>query len=258
MAESEGGERKGSGVKNTIVAAMMLCASPGLAAAQSTVPAAATETVDPARLATARTITAKLLPDGSYRRMMDGIMQPIMDSMSSSMKALPMKQIAAAAGMSEVEAAKLDKADVARMMTILDPHWEERQRLMMTAMIGAMSDFFTTLEPELREAYATAFAHQFAQSELDDLARFFATPTGEKYAARYLTIAADPAITGMMKSMMPKMMAEMPTFVAAAQKATAGLPPARKPAELTKAERADLARAMGIDPAEFEKSKTSK
>ena len=247
-------------MKHLVLAATFLCASPAIVAAQSATPAPApmptpaTEQIAPARLAVARTIATKLFPDGSFRRMMDGIMQPMMDSMSSSMKALPMKQIAAAAGMSEADAAKLGKMDVARVMAIMDPHWEERQRLTMTAMIGAMSDFFTTLEPEMREAYATAFAHQFTQAELDDLAQFFARPSGSKYASRYMTLATDPAITGMMKSMMPKMMAEMPTFVAAAQKATAGLPPARKPKDLTKAERAELAQAMGIDPSEFEKA----
>ena len=265
MAEGEGGERKGGGVRlrhRVAVAVAVACSTAsGALAAQTPPPATAAQApvpTDPQRLAVARTIIAKLLPDDAYRQMMNGVMKPITDNMAGSLKDMPMRRIAVAAGLTAEQAAKLGKVDVAKVMAILDPHWEERQQLMMTAMIGSMTDFLTTMQPEMREAYAEAFAHRFTLAELDDLSRFFATPTGAKYAAQYLTVASDPAVIGMMKSMMPRMMAQMPAFIAAAQKATAGLPPARKPADLTGAERDQLARALGVDPSEFQKSKTSK
>ena len=48
--------------------------------------------------------------------------------------------------------------------------------------------------------------------------------------------------------MMPKMMAQLPRFVEAAQKATAALPPPRKLKELTPAQKAELAKALGVAP----------
>ena len=57
---------------------------------------------------------------------------------------------------------------------------------------------------------------------------------------------SDPAVAAQMKALMPKMIAQMPRFVAAAQKATAALPAPRKINDLTAAERATLAKALGV------------
>lgn len=213
--------------------------------------------VDAARLAEARLVTARLLPPGVYRTVMASAMTPMIDTMGTSLKALPLKQLAEMGGLNAKDSAALGKIDVARVMAIYDPHWEERTQLTMRAMIDSMANFFTTLEPELRDAYSHAYASRFTLAELHELNAFFATPTGSKYAAQYMTIATDPAIAGEMRAMMPKMMAQMPTFVAAAQKATAALPPARKMADLSAADRAELAKALGVDPAQLKDPKSA-
>ena len=93
--------------------------------------------------------------------------------------------------------------------------------------------------------------------ELTDLDRYFSTPTGAKYAARATTIMTDPAVMASMKDLMPKMMQQMPHFIEVAQKATAGLPPVRKLDTMTPAERARLAKALGVDPSKLHDPKVT-
>jgi len=213
--------------------------------------------VDPATLAEARLVAAEIIPPGTYKKIMSGTMSGMMDNFGESLKAMPLKQIAELGGLSPEKAKALDKVDLAQVMAIYDPHWQERTTLSMHAMFDAMGDFFTTIEPELRDAVAHAYANQFTMAELTDLDRYFATPTGAKFAGRSMTIMTDPSMMAEMKSMMPKMMAQMPKFFEAAQKATASLPPPRKLENLTPQQKADLAKALGVDPSKLQDPKST-
>ncbi|MEG3177248.1 DUF2059 domain-containing protein [Sphingomonas sp. RB3P16] len=236
-----------------------LAASPAIAqgAPTATVPAGtqAAAPVDPARLAVARRVAARLLPPGIYKKLMSTSMDAMMGSFGGAIKSMPLAQLAQIGGMNAAEAQKLDKVDLSEVMAIYDPHWEERQELTMHAMFGAMGDFFTTMEPELREGMATAYASRFSRDELVDLDRYFATPTGTKYAASATTIMTDPAVMNTMKGLMPKMMQQMPHFLEAAKKATAALPPPRKIEELSPTEKARLAKALGTNESKLQNPK---
>ena len=259
MAQGAGSDRKGGGVRAPdrrgglkaslwLAAAALAGATP--VAAQVPVPPGSA-TLDPARLAEARLVIARLLPPGVYRTLMTSTMGPLIDNMGDSMKALPLRQLAEVGGLDATQAAALDRVDLERVIAIYDPHWRERSQVTMRAMFTAMGDFFTTLEPELREAYAQAFANRFSLAELQDLNRFYQTPTGAKFATQFLTISTDPAIAGEMRVVMPKVVAQMPTFLAAAQRAAASLPPARKLKDLSPAEREKLAKALGVSPSQL-------
>ena len=178
-------------------------------------------------------------------------MQAVTGSMGDALKALPLRQIAEIGGLNAEQAKALDKINVEKVMAIYDPHWQERQQLTMRAMFDAMGDFFTTMEPTLREAMAQAYASTFTYAELTDLDRYFSTPTGAKYAARSTTIMTDPAVMASMKDMVPKMMQQMPQFLESAKKATAGLPPVRKLEDLTPAEKDTLAKALNVAPSKL-------
>jgi hypothetical protein len=170
---------------------------------------------------------------------------------------MPLKKIAQIGGLDEQQATALDKVNLTEVMAIYDPHWQERAKLSMQAMMGAMADFFTTIEPDLRDAMAHAYARHFTATELDDLNRFFATPSGTKFASQYMTIMTDPAVVDATKAMMPKMMQQMPQFIAAAQKAAAALPPPRKIEDLSPTEKTKLAKALGVDESKLQDPKTT-
>jgi len=249
-------------VKTTVIAAALCAFIPGIVAAHSapsTPLVVAAEKVQPSpeALAEARKVAARLLPPGVYKTVMSGSMQAITGSMGDTLKAMPLRQIAELGGLKPEEAKALDKVNVERVMAIYDPYWQQRQQLTMQAMFDAMGDFFTMMEPTLREAMAHAYADHFTLAELTDLDRYFATPTGAKYAARATTIMTDPAVMASMKDIMPKLIQQMPHFIEAAQKATAGLPPVRKLENLTPAERATLAKALGVDPSKLHDPKVT-
>lgn len=244
-------------MKHARLAALALTLGAPSAFAQSapmpaTQPAAA---IDPTRLATARRVAARLLPPGIYKQLMSGSIDAITASVGGSLKAMPLGQIAQMGGMNVEDAKKLDTVNLAQIMAIYDPHWEQRQQLTMHAMFDAMGDFFTTMEPELRDGMARAYASRFTLPELTDLDRYFATPTGAKFATNVTTIMTDPAVMNAMKDMMPKMMQQMPHFMAAANKATSGLPPPRRLEDLTPAEKARLAKAMGTEERKLQNPK---
>ena len=247
--------------KSWMIAASLLIAMP---AAAQTAPAPAElvlveapSATEVATLAEARRVVGHLLPPGVYKQILGPAMAPVMDSMGDSMKALPLRQLAEMGGLDPAQAAALDKVRLADVMAIYDPHWQERMQRQMHGMIGAMGDFFTSMEPEIREAMARAYANHFTLDELTDLDRFFATPSGGKFAGQYMTIMSDPAMAAEMKSMMPKMMQQMPHFVEAAQKAAADLPPPRKVEDLTPDEKVRLAKALGVDESKLRNPKST-
>ena len=222
--------------------ALALASAPVTAQTAAQAPAAPSE----AALVAARGIVVRLVPPGTYKALMGSTMSNMMSSMADNMKALPMRELAELGGMSAEDAQKLDRVDLEQVMAIYDPHWHERQQRTMTAMFGAMGDFFNTLEPELRDAMAHAYASRFSVDELRDLDRYLATPTGTKFAGMQMTIMTDPSMMALMKNMAPRLMREMPRFVQAAKAATKDLPPPRKVEDLTPAERAKMAKMLGV------------
>lgn len=240
-----------------ITAATLFVASPAMAQSAPAPVAPAAAPADRATLAEARLVVGHLVPPGIYKKVMGPMMSTIMGSMRDNMKALPLRQIAEMGGLDPKDAAALDKVHIDEVMAIYDPHWQERSKLEMQAMFAAMGDFFTTFEPELREAMARAYANHFTLAELTAVDRFFGTPTGDKFASQFMTISTDPAMTDEMRSMMPKMMQQMPQFIDAAKKATASLPPPRKLQDLTPAEKDNLAKALGVDGSKLRDPKST-
>jgi hypothetical protein len=240
------------------VGALMLSVSTAAFAQVAPAPVVPAVTpVDPAAVAAARPIAARMLPAGTYKTVMGSAMDGVMGNLGDAMKSLPLRQLAEMGGLDSKQAAALDKIDIAAVMAIYDPHWQERTQLQMKAMFAAMGEFFTTFEPDLREAMAKAYARHYSIDELHDLDRYLSTPTGAKFAANSMTIMVDPAVMETTRAMMPKMMQQLPQFIAAAEKATASLPPPRKVEDLSEQEKEKIAKALGIDPAKLRDPKTS-
>jgi hypothetical protein len=210
-----------------------------------TPPTAAT---DPDRLAKATRIAAALLPVGTYRKMMSGTMDQMMKGAVDQALDMPMRDMARAANLSPEQLAKVGPGTARQIAAIMDPAFRQRMDLGLKAMMGIMVDMMAKYEPSARDGLAEAYGARFTSAQLDDLERFFATPTGNAYAAQSMLVYTDPAVISRMQAMIPAMMKQMPDMLGAMAKATAGLPPPRKYAQLTKAERAEVARLLGVDP----------
>ncbi len=228
-----------------LLACSVLALAAPLPALAQTAPVAAPAPVDAARLAISQRVAAKLLPDGIYQKLMSGTMDQMMKGLMGEMKTMPIASLAKMAGVSESEVAALPEGTLGEMLAIMDPHFDERQSLGMSAMMREMGSFMSGFEPEMRAGMAEAYARRFSVEQLTELDRFFATPTGNAYASEQMTLMTDPAIMSRMQSMMPKMMQAMPGIIAKVKDATAALPAPRKPEDLTPAERRKLEAFFG-------------
>lgn len=203
--------------------------------------------VAPAQIAAAKPVVEKLFPVGTYRKLMGGTMTRLMDSMIGPALDMPVADIARMSGVAQDKVAAMDKATMGQVMAILDPHFRDRMRVGMNAMMGAMAEVMTGYEPRIRDALTRAYARRFSASQLGELNAFFATPTGGTYAAESMSLFMDPEIMAEMQAVMPDMIKQMPKLVGVMGEATKDMPKARRIADLSKKERAELARLMGVE-----------
>lgn len=216
----------------TLAACALLLAAPALAQAPPT---------PDAKLAMARAVVARVLPPGGMQKMMRAVMEAVP---AQTMNQMMDRRLADFAGMAGTDAAtlknQLGDATLRQIMTVADPAFEERQRRTMVAMGNGMAAVMGSLEPELREGMAQAYASSFTPEELAAAHDFYRTALGGAVAAKSMLLVSDPAYLKMMEGLYPKMMQAMPAMIADVQKATADLPPPRKMDQLSKAEREQL------------------
>lgn len=210
-----------------VILAVALLAGTAIAQPPAAVPPAGVAApLDPARIAAARPVIAKLWPSGTYQRMMDSVMTTAMQTTMSNMYGMKAADMAGLAG---------DKADTVRkavgdrtvgeVVEAADPAFRERMRLTTEVMSREMIALIVKVEPSVQEALVRAYARAFTVAQLDELTRFFATPTGGDYAARSMMLYADPEMMAAMQVFVPEMMRAMPGILAKVQAATAHLPP---------------------------------
>lgn len=220
-----------------IVLAFLAAAQVAPAAPAPAAPPARVAT-DPARLAVAARVAGRLLPDGTYRAMMKAMTDQMIDMVTGQLSRMPIADIAKMGGISQDDAARIGPATIRDMMAILDPAYERRTQISMRVMFDEMGDLMSVMEPEYRSGLAEALASRFTQAQLDELDRFFGTPTGAAYAGQSMALYTDPALMERMQTMMPRIMEAMPGIIRKIEAATAGLPRMRDPKTLTKQEQA--------------------
>lgn len=194
----------------------------------------------------AQAIALKVFPNGTYRKVMSGTFDKMMNSMMDQMGTMPVRDLARIGGMDPAMLAKLDKGTLAEMMAIMDPAFKERMRLTTTTMMAEMIPLMERYEPAIRDGLAAAYQARFSGAQIDELNRFFDTPTGSVYASQQMLMFADPLVMEKMQAFLPDLMKAMPTFMTKIQAATAQLPKPRKMSDLTPAERAKLDVMLGI------------
>lgn len=159
-----------------MILAVVLAGLAGVAAAQ--VPDAA-DAVDPARLALAHTVVDLAYPPATRATMFAGASAAMSPMVERAMFQNPDMQKAF--------------ADDPRVRPIID-----RYLATMRAKTAAMID---AAIPSLFAAYDRAYARRFTLAQLGDLKAFFATPTGQVYTARSLSLLSDPDVVAANQAM---------------------------------------------------------
>ncbi|MEZ5687277.1 MAG: DUF2059 domain-containing protein [Caenibius sp.] len=199
------------------------------------------------RLPIASEVAGKIMPDGTYARMMEATLQRMMKPLVAILpQTMPAVEVAAALGVELSVIEEMGEKHSAEIATMLDPHFAERSKLLMNHMMTRMGAIMADMEPDLRQGLTRAYASRFSQQELDDIAGFFATPSGARYATESMLIFTDPQTMSAAMKGMPKMMAAIPEVIAEMGEAASGLPPQRNYDSLTDAERARIAKLLGI------------
>lgn len=211
--------------------------------------------IDPARLALAKQTTAKIMPDGIYSKMMDGLMDKILGSLFAQPGGMSDIEITVSTG-AEIPEGGLDEAKRRAVTDLLDPHHEKRRAGLTQMFDPLMAKMTAIIEPPMREGLARAYARKFSAEQLTELNNFLATPTGSFYASESFLLQADPEVMQAVFSALPALMGELTNPSAEMQNTMADIPPARSLADLSTKEMDTLAQLLGTTAAKLNEYST--
>jgi hypothetical protein len=206
-----------------LVPLLLSVATPLTAQAQTAAPA------DPVHAKAAESLVEIMWPLGTYRRMMNGQMTKVMDSMISSMFDMKAGDMAGMTG-DKAEPGDKDKS-LGQLAEQKDPHFRERMKLTMDTMMAEMVPLMDKAEPAVRAGLARVYARDYTTAQLGDLRQMFSTPTGKLFGERWMMSFADPEMMKAMQSFAPELMQAMPGIIKKVEAATAHLPPPPKEKE---------------------------
>lgn len=212
----------------TIAGGLALALSWPLTAQTPVTPTASAPAADPARVAAATPVVDKLWPIGTYRRMMDGTMSKMMDQIMSSMFDMRAEDLAAMAGEGAETKKAMDGKSMGDIAAEADPHFRERMKLSMDAMMREMIPLMEKMEPQVRVNLTSIYARKFTVAQLGEMNSFFSTPTGRAYAQQSMLVFMDPEMISAMQGFVPELMKAMPGIISRVEAATAHLPPVPK------------------------------
>ena len=180
----------------------------------------------PGRLALSRVSVTGLFPDGTYARMMDGVMHGVVDRIMAMSEADFVKP---AAGKSA------DTMTLHQKLAKDDPYFDERMKIMQRVIGEELAKFAAIIEPKIRDGLARSMARRFDEKQLTDINAFLATDTGREFGRQSMAMYVDPDVMRAMMGSFPEMMKAMPEAMQRIQTETAGLPkPKKAPAADTK------------------------
>lgn len=166
----------------SLLAALALAAAP--AAAQTGAPGApgpgAIAAPEPARLAAARRVLDRLMPPATRAATVSAMVAPMMANMREGMAQSP--QLGAML------------RENAKMKAVFDRFMDAQEQRSLTLIRDSM--------PGMVEAMARAYARRFDVTQLGEIERFFATPTGAAYAQASMSVMSDPDVAAFQRQMM--------------------------------------------------------
>ncbi|GAA4641988.1 hypothetical protein GCM10023115_03060 [Pontixanthobacter gangjinensis] len=201
------------------------------------------------RLPVAQLVVGQIFPEGTYAKMMEETMKPMMDGIMDTMMGMPASELVKLTGLPYDQVDLQSEGTIGEAMAIMDPDYQARAKIGTDMTVAMVTDLMTEIEPSYRAGLARAYAVRFSELELAELSAFFKTPTGAHYAAESMLIYTDPQVMSAMNEMMPAMMEMMPIMIGGMEEAMAGLREPRKYSALSRTEKLQLAQILGVSPA---------
>lgn len=199
-----------------------------------------------ARVPAAQAVVLKLFPEGTYAKMMDETMKPMMDGLMGNIAGSPALQLMELTGLAPSRLSSVDENALAEAVALLDPNASARTSEIADMTLSLISDVVVQIEPSYRAGLARAYAVRFTEDELTDLAAYFATPVGSKYASESFLIFADPQVMSSMNEIMPSVMEAMPGMMGNIGEIAGKYPKGRTFSGLNPEEQDKLAALLGV------------
>jgi hypothetical protein len=174
----------------------------------------------PARLALSRTAVKGLFPDGTYARMMNGMMSGVVDRVMGLSEA--------DLGMPGAKGKPASTLTMRQKMMQKDPYFEERMRITQRVIGEEMAKIATIIEPKVREGLARSMARRFDEKQLADIDAFLATDSGRAFGSQSMAMWIDPDVMRSVMTSFPDIMTAMPGAMKRIETETAHLPKPKK------------------------------
>ena len=205
---------------------------------------AETVAADPAKQKLAETMAGKIIPPGSYEKMMKDMSVQLADTIIAQTLGMDASTFAMA---KEGDEAPAEGKTLGELAAEADPNFKERMDIMMRVTFDEMGKLMSAMEPAARGALANVYARKYTTKQLTDMNGFFATPSGSTFAADFMSTFTDKEMMTAMMGQMPNMMEAMPEIMKKVEAATAHLPPPPS-AAASAADAAADATAESTDP----------
>jgi hypothetical protein len=184
-------------MKSVMIALALTVATPALAQDAA---------LDPARVASAKSLMDVIMPPAKREAMIEGIMRGMMANITQMMTSSP--EMTSAFGGDE------------RAKAIFDKFLKKQQEDSITML---KENF-----PGMMDAMTNAYARRFTAAQLGEMRTFFETPTGQIYVDQAATIMNDPDILTWQRDLMAKGFSKLPKDVEAMMAEIKALPPKGK------------------------------
>jgi hypothetical protein len=211
---------------------------------------------EPKRLELAKATISKMLPDGAYAKMMDGMFEKMLTPLIDIIPALTNEQIVAATGASAENVAALTVEKKAAVTQIIDPQHKDRAKQMVEIMTPMISEAMAVIEPAMRNGLSRAYARKFTETQLTTINSFFATPTGATFARESFALQADPEVLQATFKAIPDILASFMRDETKFKAKIEALPKQRELKDLSDTEMQQLAGLLSVDVATLEAHRT--
>lgn len=198
------------------------------------------------RVPAAQAVVLQLFPEGTYAKMMDETMKPMMDGILGNIAGSPAILLMELTGLAPSELTAIDDAQLNEAVALLDPNAKARNAEIADMTLSLISDVVVKIEPSYRAGLARAYAVRFTEDELVGLNTYFSTPVGQKYANESFLIFADPQVMSAMNEMMPAVMEAMPGMMGNVGEIASKYPKGRTFSALSEEEQNTLASLLGV------------
>lgn len=202
-----------------------------------------------ARLPAAMTVIEKVFPAGTFGKMMDESMKPMLEGIMGGAlgDSDTLKVLASLSGRDQLDLMGMDDTAKAEAIALIDPYAGQRQEAMLDATFNFTTKLMNRIEPAYRAGLERAYAKRFSVEELTEINRFFATPIGGKYAGESMIIAMDPQVMSAMNEMAPAMMEMLPDMMEQFSALATVIPGPRQFGELSTSEQQRLSDLLEVD-----------